>query len=298
MSTKKKKKASIQELKKKLLEDPNVKNNIAAANELAKASEREEAIRLLRQGFEIPSPKLHTALMNALVSHKAKEAIPEISDCLKSFSPSVRDTAIQALVNPNIRDVKVVDIFKDRIRFERDNTAKALYIQRLADLPFEETVDYLVWIFKIDRYRASPLIEDIRNSLATIAHISPEKLIEELGKLDSPIDEIVTILKNIDLSKHPNVWDSLMQSLDVDSAARYEKIHYIIVEQITRSYDEDRVSKILSKIPSVEASGREKERCIRILDDISKTPHGPKLIKPTLQLVKELSEEKRKKGWF
>lgn len=288
--------SSINELKKKLLEDPKIQNNITAANELANVSERDEAIKILKRGFEIADPNLHIALINSLVRHGAKEAIPQISACLKSLNPSVRNTAIQALVNPNIREVKVVSILKDRMSFERDNSVKALYIQRLAELPFKETVDFLLQILKDDRFRVAPLIENIRNSLASIAHISPEKLIEEL---DSPVgDEIVTILKNIDLSAHPNVWISFMESLDAKSETLFNKIQGIIVEHITKVYDEKRVSEIIGKIPSVDASGLVKERCIRILTEISNTPHGPKLVKPALELVKQLSEEEIKRRKF
>ena len=288
--------SSINELKKKLLEDPKIQNNITAANELANVSERDEAIKILKRGFEIADPNLHIALINSLVRHGAKEAIPQISACLKSLNPSVRNTAIQALVNPNIREVKVVSILKDRMSFERDNSVKALYIQRLAELPFKETVDFLLQILKDDRFRVAPLIENIRNSLASIAHISPEKLIEEL---DSPVgDEIVTILKNIDLSAHPNVWISFMESLDAKSETLYNKIQGIIVGHITKVYDEKRVSEIIGKIPSVDASGLVKERCIRILTEVSNTPHGPKLVKPALELVKQLSEEEIKRRKF
>lgn len=287
---------SIEELKKKLLEDSNIRNNITAANELAGVPDRKKAIELLRRGFEITDPNLHIALINALVKHGAKEAKREISACLKSLNPSVRNTAIQALVSPNIRSAKVVDIFKERIHFERDNTAKVLYLQRLAELPYKETVYFLLSLLKDDKFKVSPLIQNIRNSLASIAYVAPEKLIKELG---SPVgNEIVTILSNIDLSAHPNAWSSFMNFLDVDSEPLYKKIHSVIVGHITKAYDEKRVKEIIGKIPSAEASGRVKERCIKILAEISESPHGKKLVKPALELVKELSEKEIKRRKF
>lgn len=288
--------SSVNELKKKLLEDLNLQNNIVAANELAKVSEREEAIKILRRGFEIPDANLHIALINALVKHKAKEAVSEISSCLKSLNPSERNTAMQALVNSDLRDAKVVGIFKNRLRFERKNDVKVLYIQRLAELPYEETIDFLLNLLKDDRFRVPPLIENVHKSLSIVAHISPEKLVREL---DSPVgEEIVKIITSIDLSTYPDVWDSLVQSLDADSQPLYEKIHNIIVKQITTTYDEKRVSDIIGMITSIEASGRMRDRCIKILDALSGSPHGSKLIKPTLELVKKLTEEEIKRKKF
>lgn len=288
--------SSIEALKKQLLEDANVSNNIAAANQLGNVPEREEAIRILKRGFEIPDPNLHIALIKALVKQGAKEAIPQISACLRSFNPSVRNTAIQALVNPNIRGVRVVNIFKERMRFERDNSVKVLMIQKSAELPFKETVDFLLDLLKDDEFRVSPFIESFRQSLPKVAHIAPQKLIE---KLDSPIgDEIATILTNIDLTMYPDVWDSIIQSLDVDPEALNKKLRGVIVGQITRDYNEKRVNDMIKSILSVEASGRMKERCIEIIGDISKTPHGPTLIRPTLQLLKERSEEEIKREKF
>lgn len=287
--------SEIEKLRKQLLEDTNIQNNIAAANQLGNASEKKEAIKVLIRGFEITDPNLHIALITALVKQEAKEAIPRISACLKSFNPTVRNSAIEALVNPSIREVKVVKIFKERIRFERVDDTKVLIIQRSASLPFKETVDFLLDLLKDPSFKVSPFVENINQSLSTVAPISPEKLIKELN---SPIgDEIAKILTSIDLTTNPHVWTSFLNLMDVDETL-YKKLHSVIVGQIQREYNEERVSKVVNNIVGYEATGRVKERSIRILDEISKTTHGPKLIKPTLQLLKERSEEEVKRAKF
>ena len=287
---------SLEDLKKQLLEDPTIQNNINAANQLANATERKEAIKILKRGFEITDPTLHVALINALVKHGAKEAIPQISTCLKSPNAAERNAAYEALVNPSIRDRKVVKIFRDRLRFERNNNAKVLIIQKLAQLPFEQAVDLLLEVLKDDKYRVTPFIEHIRNSLTSMGPNFPQKLIREL---DSPIgDEITKILVSVNLSAHPEVWNTLMKSLDEESEELYQKMQKIIVGQIKRDYDEQRVSELVNNILSPETSGKAKERSIIILDEISKTPQGPKLIKPTLKLVKERKEEEVKRAKF
>lgn len=288
--------SSLEDLKKQLLEDSTLQNNINAANQLANATERDEAIKILKQGFEITDPTLHVALINALVKHGAKKAIPQISSCLKSPNVAERNAAYEALVNPSIRDAKVVKIFRDRLRFERNNDAKVLIIQKLAQLPYEQAVDLLLEVLKDKKYRVTPFIEHIRNSLTSIGPNFPQKLTKEL---DSPIgDEITKILVSVNLSAHPEVWTTLMKSLDEELEELYQKMQKIIVGQITRDYNEQRVSELLENILSTETSGRAKERSIIILDEISKTPHGSKLIKPTLKLVKERKEEEVKRAKF
>lgn len=286
----------IDELRKQLLEDTNVQTNINAANELGNISEREEAIKILKQGFEIANPTLHIALINALVKQGAKEAISAIAECLKSLNANERNAAIDALVNQNIRDEKVVKIFRERLRFERDNNAKILIIQRLSELPHEGTIDLLLELLKNDMYKVSPFLENIRSSLSAISSVSPEKLIQELN---SPIgNEIVEVLTSVNLSASPNIWDAIVESLGTESEELYEKIKKIIVQQITREFSEERISKILRSVLGSETLGVLKERSIEILDEISKTPHGPKLVKPTLQLIKERSEEEVKREKF
>lgn len=286
----------IDELRKQLLEDPNVQTNINAANELGNMPEREKAIEILKEGFEIANHTLHIALINALVKHSAKEAIPNIAECLKSLNATERNAAIDALIHKNIQDTKVVKIFRERLRFERDNNAKILIIQRLSELPYEETVELLLELLKNEQYRVSPFLENIRSSLSSICSVSPEKIIKELG---SPIgDEIVNILTSVNLSASPNIWDSIVGFLDTESAELYDKIRRIIVQQITKEFSEERIDKIISNILTSETLGVIKERSIEILDEISKTPHGPKLVKPTLQLIKERSEEEVKREKF
>lgn len=288
--------SSLEDLKKQLLEDPTIQNNIKAANLLANATERKDAIKILKRGFEITDPNLHVALINALVKHGAKEAIPQISTCLKSPNATERNTAYEALVNPSIQDRKVVKIFRDRLQFERNNDAKILIIQKLAKLPYEQAVDLLLEILKDDKYKVSPFVEHIRNSLTLKGPNFPQKLLEEI---DSPIgDEITKILVNVNLSAHPEVWTTLMKSLDKESEELYQKMRKIIVGQIKRDYNEQRVSELIDNILSTKTSGRAKERSITILDEISKTPHGIKLIKPTLKLVKERKGEEVKRAKF
>lgn len=286
----------IDELRKQLLEDSNIQTNINAANELGNVSEREEAVKILTQGFEIANPTLHIALINALVKHSAKEGIPSIAECLKSLNANERNAAMDALINQNIRDAKVVKIFRERLRFERDNNAKTLIIQRLSELPYEETTDLLLELLKEDAYKVSPFIENIRSSLSALSSVSPEKLMQEL---DSPIgDEIVNILTSVNLAASPNIWDSIIGFLDTESEELYQKIKKIMVQQITKEFSEERISSILDKALSLETLGIAKERSIEIIDEISKTPHGPKLVKPALQLIKERSEEEVKREKF
>ena len=288
--------SSLKNLKKQLLEDPNVQNNIKAANQLANVTERDEAIRILKQGFEITDPTLHVALINALVKQGAKEAISEIANCLKSPNAAERNAAYEALVKSNMREERVVKIFRNRLRFERNNDVKVLIIQKLAQLPYEQAVDLLLDVLKDDRYRVTPFIEHIRNSLNTIGPNYPEKLIEQL---EHPIgDEVTNILISVDLAPHPDVWATLMKSLDEESEQLYEKIKKIIVGQIKRDYNEERVSELIGNILSTESSERSKERSIAIMDEISKTSHGPNLVKPTLKLVKERKGEEVKRAKF
>ena len=288
--------SSLEDLKKQLLEHPTLQNNINAANQLANVAERDEAVKILREGFEITSPDLHIALMNALIKHGAKEAIPEISSCLKSPNPAERNKAIDALVSPQIKDPKVVDIFKERLRFERDPNAKVLIIQKLAELPYEGTVDLLLGLLEDEGYKASPFIENIRNSLTTVGPISPQKMI---GRLDSPIgDEIVRILTSVNLSTNPAVWDALMAFMDDESEKLYSLIRKIIVGQLTREYSEDRAGLLIGNVVNPEISGRVKERSIQIVDEISTSPLGPKLVKPTLQLLTKGTEEEVKRVKF
>ena len=288
--------SSLEDLKKQLLEDPTIQNNINAANQLANATERDEAIRILRQGFEITNPTLHVALINALVKHGAKEAIPQVSACLKSPDATERNAAYEALVRPSLRDAKVVKIFGNRLRFERDNNIKILIIQKLAQLPYEQAVDLLLRILKDGRYKVTPFVEHIRNSLTSLGPKFSQKLIKELG---SPIgNEITNILSMVNLSAHPEVWATLVKSLDEKSEELYQKMQKIIVAQITRDYNEQRVGKLMENILSPQTSGKTKERSIVILDAISKTPHGPKLVKPTLKLVQERTQGEVKREKF
>lgn len=286
----------VDELRKQLLEDSNIQTNINAANELGNVPERERAIEILKEGFEIANPTLHITLINALVKHSAKEAIPDIAECLKSLNATERNAAIDALINKNVQDVKVVEIFRERLRFERDNNAKLSIIQRLNELPYKETIELLLELLKNDMYKVSPFLENIRSSISSISSVSPEKIIEELG---SPIgDEIVNILTSVNLSASPSIWDSIVRFLDTESEDLYSKIRKIIVQQITKEFSEDRINTILSNVLSSETLGVVKERSIDILDEISKTPHGPKLVKPTLQLIKERSGEEVKREKF
>jgi len=288
--------SSLQDLKRQLLEDPNLPNNVNAANQLANVAERDEAIKILRKGFEITSPDLHIALMNALVKHGAKEAIPEISSCLKSPNPAERNKAIEVLISPQIKDPSVVHIFRERLHFERDVSAKVLLIQKLAELPYEESVDILLELLQDERYKASPFIENIRNSLTTVGTTSPQKMIK---KLDSSIgDEIVTILTGVNLSTNPEVWKALLTPMDDESEEVYSRVKKIIVGQLTRDYSEDRAGLLIANVVGHEASGRTKQRSIEIIDEISKSPLGPKLVKPTLQILKVESEEKLKRAKF
>lgn len=288
--------SSLEDLKKQLLEDPTIPNNVKAANQLANATERKEAIKILKRGFEITDPTLHIALINALVKHGATDAIPQISTCLKSPNDAERNAAYNALVNSSIQDRKVVKIFRDRLRFERNDAVKILIIQKLAKLPYEQAVDLLLEVLKDDKYRVSPFVEHIHNSLTLIGPNFPQKLLEEL---DSPIgDEVTKILVNVNLSAHPEVWTTLVKSLDEESEELYQKMRKIIVGQIKRDYNEQRVSELIDNILSTRTSGRVKERSITILDEISKTPHGIKLIKPTLNLVKERKGEEVKRAKF
>lgn len=288
--------SSLKDLEKQLLEDQTLQNNITAATQLGNATERGAAIRILKQGFEITDPTLHVALINALVKHGAKEAIPQISACLKSSNAAERNAAYDALINPSIRSEKVVKIFRNRLRFERDNSAKVLLIQKLAQLPYEETCDILLDILKDAKYRVTPFIEHIRNSLSSTGHVAPQKLIAELN---SPIvGEVTKILTSVNLSAHPEVWTTFMNFLNEKSEELYEKLQSIIVGQVTREFDEQRVGELVKNVLSPETSGRVKERSIMILDEISVTPHGPKLVNPILKLVKEQKEEEVKRAKF
>jgi hypothetical protein len=288
---------NIEDLKKQLLEDQTVQNNVAAANQLANSNEPEKAIKILVEGFEIAHPNVRVAVINSLVKLGAKEAIPQIANSLKSFNAAERNAAVEALVHENIRKPEVVSIFKTRLHFERDATAKSLVLQKLAELPYAETVDLLLEILKDESYRATPFIENIRNSLTLVGPRYSSKLIQELG---SPIgDEIVNILKSVDLSSYPDVWESLSQSLNIEEQEIYKKIQSIIVSQIEREYSNELISGLMNNVISEDIPGLVKERSISIVDLISKTSQGPKLVKPALDLLKAQKEgEVKRKGFI